>query len=88
MHSPNKIRLAALALLLAASVVFAISCGGSKANVRKEETGPVPAAVEVTTAAAITREVPGFFEATGSLAGDQQTDAERYSELTDPRRQG
>jgi len=74
MHSPNKIRLAALALLLAASVVFAISCGGSKANVRKEETGPVPAAVEVTTAAAITREVPGFFEATGSLAGDQQTD--------------
>lgn len=74
MHSPNKIRLAALALLLAASVVFAISCGGSKANVRKEETGPVPAPVEVTTAAAITREVPGFFEATGSLAGDQQTD--------------
>ena len=74
MHSPNKIRLAALALLLAASVVFAISCGGSKANVRKQETGPVPAAVEVTTAAAITREVPGFFEATGSLAGDQQTD--------------
>jgi len=74
MHSPNKIRLAALALLLAASVVFAISCGGSKANVRKEETGPVPAAVEVTTAAAITRDVPGFFEATGSLAGDQQTD--------------
>jgi multidrug efflux pump subunit AcrA (membrane-fusion protein) len=74
MHSPNKIRLAALALLLAASVVFAISCGGSKANVRKEETGPVPAAVEVTTAAAITREVPGFFQATGSLAGDQQTD--------------
>lgn len=74
MHSPEKIKLAALALLLAASVVFAVSCGGSKANVRKEETGPAPVAVEVTTAAAITREVPGFFEATGSLAGDQQTD--------------
>jgi multidrug efflux pump subunit AcrA (membrane-fusion protein) len=30
--------------------------------------------LEVTTAAAITRELPRFFEATGSLAGDQQTD--------------
>jgi len=30
--------------------------------------------VEVTTAAAIMRDVPGFFEATGSLAGDEQTD--------------
>lgn len=74
MHSPRKIKLVALALLLAASVVFAISCGGSKANVRNEETAKAPPAVEVTTAAAITREVPGFFEATGSLAGDQQTD--------------
>ena len=33
-----------------------------------------PAAVAVTTAAAIKRELPRFFEATGSLAGDQQTD--------------
>ena len=33
-----------------------------------------PVAVEVTTAAAIKRELPRFFEATGSLAGDQQTD--------------
>ena len=74
MHSPGKFKLAALALLLASSVLFAISCGGSKANVRKEETAAAPVPVEVTTAAAITREVPGFFEATGSLAGDQQTD--------------
>ena len=74
MHSPRNLKLAALALLLTTSVVFTISCGGSKANVRKDETTPVSAAVEVTTAAAIVREVPGFFEATGSLAGDQQTD--------------
>ena len=33
-----------------------------------------PAAIEVTTAPAIMRELPRFFEATGSLAGDQQTD--------------
>ena len=31
-------------------------------------------AVEITTAAAIQRDLPRFFEATGSLAGDQQTD--------------
>jgi len=74
MHSPRSLKFAALALLLATSVVFAISCGGSKANVRKDETAAAPAVVEVTTAAAIVREVPGFFEATGSLAGDQQTD--------------
>ena len=59
--------------MLAGAVV---SCRGSKANVRKEEkagaSGPV--AIEVTTAEAITRELPRFFEATGSLAADQQTD--------------
>ena len=56
------------------SLLPSYACGGSKANVRKEETSATPKAVEVTTAAAITRELPSFFEATGSLAGDQQTD--------------
>lgn len=66
----------ALLLLLLAISVFVASCGGSRANVRKDEpagTAP-PVAVEVTTAAAIQRDLPRFFEATGSLAGDQQTD--------------
>ena len=63
-------------LLLFAVGAFVASCGGSKANVRKEESTAKadPVAVEVTTAAAIKRELPRFFEATGSLAGDQQTD--------------
>lgn len=65
-----------LTLLLVAVGVFVASCGGSKANVRKNETSAStqPVAVEVTTAAAIKRDLPRFFEATGSLAGDQQTD--------------
>ena len=68
-----------LVLLLALVVVgaFVASCRGSKANVRKAEpnANTQPAVVEgVTTAAAIKRELPRFFEATGSLAGDQQTD--------------
>ena len=62
-------------LLLVAVAAFIAACGGSKANVRKEETANTPPpAVDVTTATAIKRDLPRFFEATGSLAGDQQTD--------------
>src|ERR1051325_4684075 len=66
----------ALILVLVAVSAFVASCGGSKANVRKEEpaVNAEPTAVEVTTAAAIKRDLPRFFEATGSLAGDEQTD--------------
>ncbi|HSL52813.1 MAG TPA: efflux RND transporter periplasmic adaptor subunit [Pyrinomonadaceae bacterium] len=76
MQFNGKLRLVLVMLLLVATAVFVASCGGSKANSRKEETAAntEPAAVEVTTAAAIKRELPRFFEATGSLAGDQQTD--------------
>lgn len=69
------IQLFALAVALCGVLLLAASCGGSKANVRTEASGPAqPAAVEVTTATAIVRELPRFFEATGSLTGDEQTD--------------
>jgi multidrug efflux pump subunit AcrA (membrane-fusion protein) len=77
MQFQRHLKLIALVLLLIAAGVFLSSCGGSRANVRKEETPATAAAnapVEVTTAAAIRRDLPRFFEATGSLAGDQQTD--------------
>ena len=76
MSSSVKLKVAAVALLLIALAAFAVSCGGSKANVRKDEQGTAatPTAVDVTTATAIVRDLPRFFEATGSLAGDQQTD--------------
>ena len=76
MQSSPKLKLLLLTLLLVAVGIFVASCGGSKANVRKDEStaNAQPAAVEVTTAAAIKRDLPRFFEATGSLAGDQQTD--------------
>ena len=55
-------------------MLLAAACGGSKANVRQEQTPAQPAAVDVTTATAIVRDLPQFFEATGSLTGDEQTD--------------
>jgi len=76
MQATRKLHLVLLTLLLVAMGVFLASCGGSKANVRKEDSAAnaQPVAIEVTTAAAIKRDLPRFFEATGSLAGDQQTD--------------
>jgi multidrug efflux pump subunit AcrA (membrane-fusion protein) len=73
----TKLKFAVLTTLLfvIAAVVFA-GCGGSKANVRNEEkpATTTPSAVVVTTAAAIKRDLPRFFEASASLAGDEQTD--------------
>jgi multidrug efflux pump subunit AcrA (membrane-fusion protein) len=76
MRSTGNLKFAILLLLLVAVAAFIAACGGSKANVRKDEAAAntPPPAVEVTTAAAIKRDLPRFFEATGSLAGDQQTD--------------
>ena len=77
MRFQGKLKVLILLLALVVAGAFVASCRGSKANVRKEEpnANTQPAVVEgVTTAAAIKRELPRFFEATGSLAGDQQTD--------------
>jgi multidrug efflux pump subunit AcrA (membrane-fusion protein) len=75
MRFPAQLKLALLVVLLAVVVGVMESCGGSKANVRKEESAAeTPKVVDVTTAAAIQRDLPEFVEATGSLAGDQQTD--------------
>jgi RND family efflux transporter MFP subunit len=77
MRSKRDLQLLALVLVVIIAGIFVSSCGGSRANSRKEETAAAantPPAVEVTTAAAIKRDLPRFFEATGSLAGDQQTD--------------
>ena len=77
MRFQGKLKVLILLLVLVVTAAFVASCRGSKANVRKEQpnANSQPAAVEgVTTAAAIKRELPRFFEATGSLAGDEQTD--------------
>lgn len=72
--SPKSTSLLSLAALLTLVLLLAAACGGSKANVRQEQATAQPAAVDVTTATAIVRDLPQFFEATGSLTGDEQTD--------------
>src|SRR5262245_17771344 len=76
MRFPRNFSYVLLALVICSVTFVAVSCGGSKANVRKDEnsSSTAPTVIEVTTAPAIMRELPRFFEATGSLAGDQQTD--------------
>jgi multidrug efflux pump subunit AcrA (membrane-fusion protein) len=79
MSSPrifSPLQLLTLGLALSGLLFFAASCGGSKANVRNDNSNAAaqPAIIEVTTATAIRRELPQFFEATGSLTGDEQTD--------------
>ena len=65
------------ASLAAALTLAAAACGGSRAesnNKQNADASGEPAAVEVTTAAAVLRQLPRYVEATGSLAADEQTD--------------
>ena len=75
---PRKIKLLSLAVLLALTSLLAMACSGSKAQSNKgaspEAAAATPQVIDVTTAPAILRQLPRFFEATGSLTGDEQTD--------------
>jgi multidrug efflux pump subunit AcrA (membrane-fusion protein) len=79
MISRNKFTLATIGLLLAALSLFAAGCGRSSNAESKNKQGKAgatasPEVVQVSTATAITRELPRFVEATGSLGADEQTD--------------
>lgn len=75
MLPPKTISLLLLSTSLTLVLLLAVACGGSKANVRQEQANSaMPVAIDVTTATAIVRELPQYFEATGSLTGDEQTD--------------
>jgi multidrug efflux pump subunit AcrA (membrane-fusion protein) len=75
-----KFKLLSLALLLSLLSLLALACSGSKAQSNKgaqtstTTTTTTTTVVDVTTAPAVQRQLPRFFEATGSLAPDEQTD--------------
>ena len=69
----NKI---AILILTVSFSIFGAACRGSHAESNKNANANAaqPQAVEVTTAVSVARELPQYFEATGNLASDQQTD--------------
>ncbi len=78
MISSNQLKSLSLAVVLAAVALAGAACGGSKASNAEQSNTTVTTTttteVEVTTAPAVTRDLPRFLEATGSLAADEQTD--------------
>lgn len=73
----QTLKIISLLVVISAVSLFASACGGSNAQSNAKanaNAAAAPAAVDVTTAPAISRELPRFFEATGSLAADEQTD--------------
>ena len=60
------------------AIIFSLllaSCGGSKASsANTNNANAAPSMVDVTTAQAVVRQIPTYFEATGNLASDAQTD--------------
>lgn len=66
-----------IALVAVAALCLAFAACGSRAQANKKAdpaATTTPQAIDVTTAPAITRNLPRFIEATGSLAADEQTD--------------
>jgi multidrug efflux pump subunit AcrA (membrane-fusion protein) len=76
MTSRNTFTLPAVALTFAALSLLTSACGRSAESKNKQAAAAnaTPEAVQVSTAAAITRELPRYTEATGSLAAAEQTD--------------
>ncbi len=61
-------------LIVSASLLFA-ACGGSKAaNANTANANNQPTQIETTTTPAIVKNLPTYFEATGTLASDATTD--------------
>jgi multidrug efflux pump subunit AcrA (membrane-fusion protein) len=66
-----------LLLMVIPATALLLACSRSKGEPNNAATSASPTtAIDVTTTAAITRQLPRFFEATGSLAADVQTDVQ------------
>ncbi len=64
------------AIVSAVLPIFLTACGGSSSasSANAGNANAAPAIIDVTTAQAIVRQIPTYFEATGNLASDAQTD--------------
>ena len=69
----RTINVSTLAVALSTLLVFT-GCGSRGSNTNASSTSAQPTTVDIKTAQAITRQIPTYFEATGNLASDAQTD--------------
>ena len=76
MTLPRSIKIALGILVLAVVTGGLAGCGRSKGqpNANGPVAGATPAVIVVSTTAAVVRQLPRFFEASGSLAPNEQTD--------------
>ena len=72
----KAIKFILLAIIVTSLALFLTACGSSKAetNAANANKSNETQIVDVTTANAILREIPSYFEATGTLTSDAQTD--------------
>ena len=73
MSSRKIITLGLLAALITASAI-STACNRSNGAPNTNSAAAAPPVIEVSTTAAIMRQLPRYFEATGSLAANEQTD--------------
>ena len=76
MSLPRSLKLAILVLLIGAVGIGFAACSRSKGqdNNANASASPTPAAISVNTTAAVSRQLPRYFEANGSLAPNEQAD--------------
>src|SRR5216683_2413122 len=76
MTLPGPIKVALYVLLLAVVGAGLAGCGRSKGqpNSSGTQAGATPAVIVVSTTPAVVRQLPRYFEASGSLAPNEQTD--------------
>ncbi len=72
MRSPKFLVTAALIGLI--SVLLISGCSRSSAGANADNSNTEPEVIDVTTAQAVIKPIPTYFEATGNLASDAQTD--------------
>jgi multidrug efflux pump subunit AcrA (membrane-fusion protein) len=76
MTLPRPLKLTFKILLLTAVGAGLTACNRSngQGNSASAAASPTPAAIQISTTSAVTRQLPRFFEANGSLAPNQQAD--------------
>ena len=76
MTLPGSVKVAIYMLLMLVMGAGLVSCGRSKGqpNSSGTQAGATPAVIVVSTTTAVVRQLPRFFEASGSLAANEQTD--------------